>query len=201
MASKLTQRYDHQAVGQVVQALLPKLCAKVFIKWKLSKLGSLSLLVIIWSTFDGAFASGALQSLPPSNVAFLTCMCVVFCLIWFFITFALSVFWLGRGDVVAAVYCVASKTPAMGVPLTHVLFLGLSEQTQSKIQITMVIFQAFQVLLSSLSTIPLKKWVEKGKVADTETSREKEVDAEVDTKSEVLVPVESASDRPSSKRI
>lgn len=35
----------------------------------------------------------------------------------------------------AVAYCVPAKTPAMGVPLSNVLFVGLSRLDTSKIQV------------------------------------------------------------------
>ena len=56
-------------------------------------------------------------------------------------------------------YCVPAKTPAMGVPLSNVMFPGLPAMTASKIQIPMVIFQAFQIAGGSLMTIAFRRWI------------------------------------------
>jgi hypothetical protein len=61
-------------------------------------------------------------------------------------------------------YCVPAKTPAMGVPLANVMFIGLSAQLESKIQIPMVIYQ---VRLSSVLSLPNSD----GHVGATDCSR------------------------------
>ena len=56
-------------------------------------------------------------------------------------------------------YCVPAKTPAMGIPLSSVMFAGLSAVTESKLQIPMVLFQGFQVVAGSLLTLAFRKWI------------------------------------------
>ena len=71
----------------------------------------------------------------------------------------MSVVWLGKEDTIAVAYCVPAKTPAMGVPLSNVMFPQLPAITASKIQIPMVIFQAFQIAGGSLMTIAFRRWI------------------------------------------
>lgn len=134
---------------------------KVFKDWNLMKIASLALLIIIWSTFDQAFSAGAFTSVEPSNNAFVVCISFALFLLWFGISFVLSLPWLSRRDTISVVFCVPSKTPAMGIPIISVIFLGLSQSAQAKTRIPMVVFQGIQSLLSSLLTIPLRKWVDK----------------------------------------
>jgi len=53
---------------------------------------------------------------------------------------------------------VPAKTPAMGVPISNVMFVGILAITSSKIQIPMVIFQGFQIAFGSVLTIFFRKW-------------------------------------------
>lgn len=101
-------------VGQVVQNVLPKLTKKVMADWKLSKLGSLALLVIIWQTFDQAFETKAFQSVKGDNMVFIVFISIAFYLLWLAVSFFTSLLWLPRKDVVSVCYCVPAKTPAMG---------------------------------------------------------------------------------------
>jgi len=158
-------------VGQVVQNVFPKQCKTVFAKWKLSKLSSIALLIIIWQTFDQAFASGAFDSVKDSNLVFVVFISVAFFILWQSITLATSLFWLPKVDVIACCYCCPAKTPAMGVPLSTVMYAGLSTIHESKLQIPLVLFQAFQVASGSLLTILFRRWVraeEEKKAAEAE---------------------------------
>lgn len=127
--------YLPMVVGQVLQNLFPEACNKVFVQWRLKKVGSLALLSIIWQTFDQAFATGAFSSVKPSNIIFIVFMNVAFFAVWLVICFSTSVPWLSRKDVVSVAYVVPAKTPAMGVPLSNVMFAGLSLLTESRMQI------------------------------------------------------------------
>ena len=135
---------------------------KVFKDWKLSKLGSVSLLVIIWQTFDQAFASGAFQSVEGNNMVFVVFISIAFYGLWTAICVGLSLLWLGKADTIAMAYVVPAKTPAMGVPLSNVMFPGLSTLASSKLQIPMVIFQGLQIGAGSLLTLAFRNWIGEG---------------------------------------
>ncbi|KAF4217180.1 hypothetical protein CNMCM5878_006424 [Aspergillus fumigatiaffinis] len=147
-----------KAVGQIVVKLFPNQVRKVLLEWKMSKLGSCALLVLIWSTYDGAFASNAFAEIPSNNMIFTVFILVALFCVWITIAFAVSRVWLSREDTIAVSYLVSTKTPAMGVPLTTIMFVGLSAAEQSRTRLPMVIFQAIQIAGSSLLTIPLRKW-------------------------------------------
>ncbi|KAI9875091.1 MAG: hypothetical protein M1830_008885 [Pleopsidium flavum] len=149
-------------VGQIIQNIFPKPTKKIFIDWKINKIGSLSLLIIIWQTFDQAFQSGAFRSLKGVNMVFIVFISNVYYAIWMSICVLLSLPWLQKKDTIAVAYCVPAKTPAMGVPLSVVMFSGLSTLTKSKIQIPMVIFQGFQIAAGSLMTLVFRRWIRPG---------------------------------------
>lgn len=116
-------------------------------------------MIIIWQTFDSAFATGAFTSVKGDNMVFIVFISIAFFLSWGLICVMLSLLWLGKQDTIAVAYCVPAKTLAMGVPLSTVMYSGLSTLTKSKIQIPMIIFQGFQVAGGSLLTIAFRKWI------------------------------------------
>ncbi|KAF2877257.1 SBF-like CPA transporter family-domain-containing protein [Massariosphaeria phaeospora] len=161
-------------IGQIVQNLFPAATKKLFIDWKLIKLSSISLLTMIWQTFDQAFASGAFAEIKPSNIIFIVFISIALYAIWLGLCFATSVFWLPKKDVIACCYCTPAKALAMVVPLTSVMYLNVSIINQSKLQIPIIIFQAFQVAIGGVLTIVFRRWVkpdeereDREKMADT----------------------------------
>ena len=158
------------AVGQVLQGLFPKTVEKVMSQWGWSKLGSVSLLIIIWQSYDSAFESGAFSSVKANNMIFVIFISIAFYFLWMTICFSLCRLWLDRRDTIAVVYCVPTKTPAMGVPLATVMFAGISSTLSSKIQIPIVIYQGFQIAAGSLMIILFRNWVEK-KSAEEEAAK------------------------------
>ena len=165
------------AVGQVVQYLFPKQCKKVFVEWKLIKLSSVSLLTLVWQTFDQAFQSRAFESVKRSNIIFIVFVCMALYFTWTAICFTAAIVWLPKKDVIACCYCCPAKALAMVVPLTSVMYINISPIEQSKMQIPAIIFQAFQVGVGGLMTIGFRRWIrsdeekeeaEKGEAADAQ---------------------------------
>jgi sodium/bile acid cotransporter 7 len=149
-----------QIAGQIVQYLFPNATKTVCTKYKVSKLGSVALLIIIWQTYDQAFSSNALQSVSGSNIAFVVFMSIALFSLFLVVSLLLSKLWMGRADTVAICYCVPAKTPAMGVPMSTVLFVGIAPALEAKLQLPLVIYQGLQIMAGTILTGPFKKWVE-----------------------------------------
>jgi sodium/bile acid cotransporter 7 len=152
---------QNQFFGQVVHNLIPNLTKTVCGKYKVGKLGSVSLLVIIWSTYDSAFSSGALHSVPGSNIAFVVFMSIILFVLFLIIAFYTSKMWLDRPDTVACCYCIPAKSPAIGIPISTVLFAGLTPILQAKLQLPLVLYQGLQILGGTILTTPFQEWVDR----------------------------------------
>ena len=168
------------AMGQIVQYFAPKLCKKVFVEWKLMKLSSISLLTLVWQTFDQAFQSHAFESVKKSNIIFIVFICVALYFMWTAICFTAAIVWLPKKDVIACCYCCPAKALAMVVPLTSVMYINISPVEQSKMQIPAIIFQALQVGMGGLMTIGFRRWIrseeereeaEKGDIAEARQAK------------------------------
>lgn len=139
--------------------MFPTATKKLFTEWKLSKISSFSLLIIIWQTYDQAFQTHAFESVRGNNMVFIVFISIAFYILFVLICVSTSLLWLEKEDTIAVAYCVPAKTPAMGVPLSNVMFVGLASVVSSKIQIPMVIYQGFQIAAGSLLTIVFRKWI------------------------------------------
>ncbi|RMD43568.1 hypothetical protein DV735_g1553, partial [Chaetothyriales sp. CBS 134920] len=164
--------YLPMAVGQVVRHFFPNTVQKVFVQWKLSKLGSLSLLTLLWQTFDHAFATGAFDAVKGSNLVFIVFITIANYTLWLAISVLLSLPWLDRKDTVAVAMCAPAKTLALGMPLSFVVFQNISALEESKIQIPMLLFQVLQMAMASLSTIGFRRWVDAGEQKKTAKDEE-----------------------------
>ncbi len=154
--------YLPMAVGQVVRYFFPKAVQKVFVDWKLTKLGSLGMLTLLWQTFDHAFATGAFSTAKSSNLVFIVFITIVNYGLWLIISVLLSVLWLDRKDTVAVAMCAPAKTLALGMPLSFLLFVDITALDEAKIQVPMLLFQVLQMGLASLSTLAFRRWVDAG---------------------------------------
>ncbi len=158
-------------MGQVIQNVFPTYTKKVFGEWKVSKLASFALLILIWQVFDSAFETQAFTDVKGNNMVFIVFISIALFSIWAVISVGISLPWLSKEDTIAVAYCVPAKTPAMGVPLSVVMFSGLSTLTKAKIQIPLVIFQGLQIVGGSLLTIVFRNWVRPDEErADLETA-------------------------------
>jgi sodium/bile acid cotransporter 7 len=146
-------------VGQIVQNIFPGPVKTTIERFKLNKLGSFALLVIIWSTYDQAFRSHAFDSVKTSNMLFVVFISTALFFIFLVVCFVTSRLWLPKADTISVCYCVPAKSPALGVPLANVMFVGLSMQLKSKIQIPMVIYQGLQIFAGSLLTLAFRHWI------------------------------------------
>ena len=146
-------------VGQVTRYFFEPACQKIFFDWKVLKFGPFCMLVIIWQTYDGAFASGAFNTVPGSNMIFVVFVSIALFAIYFCVAFFTGILWLPRKDVVAVCYCVPAKGPAMGVPLSTTIFAGMDPVLRSKIQIPIVIFQGLQIACGGALIGVFRKWI------------------------------------------
>ena len=136
--------------------------AVTFVKtWKINKLSSLALLVIIWQTYDAAFSTNAFEQVKGSNIVFIVFVSAGLFLLFLSIAFVSGNLWLPKEDTISVCYCVPAKSPAMGVPLAQTMFIGLSPILSAKLQIPLVIFQGLQIAGGTIMIKPFLWWAAK----------------------------------------
>ncbi|RFU32140.1 hypothetical protein B7463_g4197, partial [Scytalidium lignicola] len=148
------------AAGQALRHLFPEAMEKVFKDWQLNRLATCCLIVIIWQAYDATFGSGVFYSVKSSNIIFINFVSIGLYFLWLGICFGVGISWLDRKDIVAVLYCVPAKSPAMGVPIANLLFQGLPASQQSKIQLPLVIFQGIQIAFGGILVPILRMWIE-----------------------------------------
>ncbi|KAK7962122.1 sodium bile acid cotransporter [Apiospora aurea] len=146
------------AIGQLVQSFFPKVVGKVMHDYQAIRLGSLSLLVLLWSGYDSAFASHAFADVEKTQIFGVVVICLSLFVLWMLVTIAASITFLDREDTIAAAFCIPTKSPALGIPLATILFAGMSVEDTAKVHIPLIIFQFVQTCLSNLASIPLRRW-------------------------------------------
>jgi len=150
-----------QFVGQLIQNYVPTI-KDVIVRYKINKLSSIALLIVVWQTYDAAFSSHAFDSVAGSNMAFIVCVSIGLFILFLTVSFFLSNLWLPREDTVSVCFCAPAKSPAMGVPLAMTMFVGLSPVLEAKLQIPMVIYQGLQIVGGTLFVSLFRRWVERG---------------------------------------
>ncbi|KAL9114693.1 MAG: hypothetical protein Q9227_001371 [Pyrenula ochraceoflavens] len=167
------------ALGQAIQNLFPTRTSAIFKKTpNLTKLSSLSLIFILWSAYDQAFASHAFTAVPASNILFIVFLSIALFLLYLSICVVTAIPWLPKRDVIAAAYCVPAKTPAMGIPVVQTMFVGVGARLGSEIEIPMVVYQGLQLAGGSLMTVAFRRWVKGEEEEEEEEERRRRQDVE-----------------------
>ncbi|CAN3356908.1 solute carrier Rch1p [Diutina catenulata] len=174
-------------VGQVIQNIWPKQTKWVLTTFKLSKVGSFMLLLIMFQSFSTAFAQNAFESVSHLSIVFLvlfnlgiylffTVLCFFYARPWWIIKIfnhepteadsklytygykLLRPFYWNKRDTVAILLCGPAKTAALGVSLVSSQY-GAHNPRLGIILVPLVLYQAEQVLTAQVLTKFMKKWI------------------------------------------
>ncbi|OTA08540.1 hypothetical protein A9Z42_0002380 [Trichoderma parareesei] len=164
------------AVGQGVRWWRGDVVAKVLRVTMLGKLPTVCLILLVWTTFSGAFGTGALYKLSKADVIF-----NVFINIGFYIIFTLICFYLARPpaflvrainphvaasrlpervkrivsvkkmskeQTIAVCFCGAAKTTSLGIPLVTAMWTQADDLTRAFITIPVLLYTIEQVFMA-----------------------------------------------------
>ncbi|CAF4747687.1 unnamed protein product [Rotaria sp. Silwood1] len=82
-----------------------------------------------------------------------------------------------REDTVAIMFCGATKTVAMGVPLINILYTGGDQEVIGLLSLPLIMYHVEQLILGAIEALLLKKWVTTGiKKQSTMTIKESNQD-------------------------
>ncbi|CAO3698170.1 unnamed protein product [Rhizopus stolonifer] len=164
-------------VGQIIQWFFTEPVAKFKVKCRLSDVSSFMLLTMVWSVFSDAVYAGSFSAVKPKDI-----VAVAIINAGFYILFSLVCLTLGRlplprfintpgwveklrysrEDTVAIMYCGATKTVAMGVPLINVLYSSGDPGTIGVLSTPLLLYHVEQLILGNIEVELLKKWVTRG---------------------------------------
>ncbi|RCK56404.1 hypothetical protein Cantr_05511 [Candida viswanathii] len=187
-------------VGQVVQNVFPKQTKWCLTTFKLGKVGSFMLLLIMFQSFSTAFAQHAFTSVSHASIIFLVFFNIGIYLFFTVITYVYArPFWVkrwlfeepnesssrmyrysyalfrpfyyNRRDTVAILLCGPAKTAALGVSLVSSQY-GAHNPKLGILLVPLVLYQAEQVITANVLVNFMKKWVhaEDKKKEDEENS-------------------------------
>ncbi|AOW01529.1 SBF-like CPA transporter family-domain-containing protein [Yarrowia lipolytica] len=184
-------------VGQVVQNVFPTKTKWVVTKFKLAKLGTFCLLLLIWATFSTSFYDNAFESVPKATMIMVPFFNIGIYLLFTVICFAcarspiprllaphpptevssrpykllhrfISGFYFNKRNTVAIMLCGAAKTVALGVPLINAQY-GSGSSLVGRVSIPLTLFQGEQILTAQLLVPIFKRWIgDEGKEPENE---------------------------------
>ncbi|KAK9458289.1 putative sodium bile acid cotransporter [Dipodascopsis uninucleata] len=154
-------------VGQVLQFLFPTQVKWILTKFKLAKVGSFCLLLLIWSSFSNSFATHAFTIVSHASVIMICFLNVLFYVLFTIICFLMARFPLlppkyqfSRADTVSIMLCGAAKTVALGVPLINAQYSGQTDKI-GLVSIALVLYQGEQILVAQILVPIFRRWIER----------------------------------------
>lgn len=174
-------------VGQVIQNVFPSQTKWALTNFKLSKVGSFMLLLIMFQSFSTAFAQGAFTSVSHASIIFLVFFNIGIYLFFtifsffysrpYFITYFFKEkpneshskayrysysffkpFYYNRRDTVAVMLCGPAKTAALGVSIISSQY-GSNNPNLGKLLVPLVLYQAEQVMTAQILVNFMRKWI------------------------------------------
>lgn len=174
-------------VGQVIQNVFPKQTKWTCTTFKLNKVGSFMLLLIMFQSFSTAFAQHAFTSVSHASIIFLVFFNIGIYLFFTILTFIysrpyfvrrwfweypneqsswlykwsyklLNPFYYNKKDTVAIMLCGPAKTAALGVSLVSSQY-GSNNPNLGILLVPLVLYQAEQVMTANFLTGIMKKWI------------------------------------------
>ncbi|KAL4742381.1 putative sodium bile acid cotransporter [Aspergillus similis] len=163
------------AVGQMVRFLWPEKTGHIIQKYKLAKLGSFCLLLMIWSTFSSCFATGALQGLSTESVVFVVLFNIALYLFLTVVCFSISRppqslcvrTTFGRWQVlkqmsveetIAVCFCGPAKSTALGIPLLYAMWTPVDLYIKAKTSVPVLLYTTEQLFVAHFFVHAFKWW-------------------------------------------
>ncbi|KAK4054185.1 LRR receptor-like serine/threonine-protein kinase RGI2 [Microbotryomycetes sp. JL201] len=146
-------------VGETVQYFFPQQVKWTRTAFRLGKVGSVCLLLVIWATFSTAFAENVFEVLSGETIAF-----IVTVNIGLYMFHSVLLFLLARkvpfkhrrrvsgplfdtSTTIPLLFCAAAKGVALGGPIVSILYGGLTPVAAATVSLPLVIYQGSQVAL------------------------------------------------------
>ncbi|GAA5794751.1 putative sodium bile acid cotransporter [Helicostylum pulchrum] len=162
-------------VGQIIRYLFPVRVKYLATNFKFPIINSLALLCLVWSVFCDGVASDAFKKMTGIDI-----VAIIFVDIFMYIfgcaacLFVARLPWptkkepkwvsrwrFSRKDSVAIMYCGATKTVSMGIPLINVLYSQSSYGVVGVLSLPLLMYHICQLFIGNFQVPLLKKWVEK----------------------------------------
>ncbi|KAI8639532.1 SBF-like CPA transporter family-domain-containing protein [Parasitella parasitica] len=173
--------------GQAIQILFTEPVAKFKVKCRLSDVSSFCLLLMVWSVFSDAVFAGSFSAVAGKDIAVIVVLNFLFYVLFSAFSLAMArlpypkrifgtVTWLdrlrySRQDTVAVMYCGATKTVAMGVPLINVLYQKGDPGTIGVLSTPLLLYHVEQLILGNIEVEILNKWVLRGQKRDEQKAQ------------------------------
>ncbi|KAL4780166.1 putative sodium bile acid cotransporter [Aspergillus varians] len=163
------------AVGQVVRFLWPERTGSVIQKYKIAKIGTVCLLLMIWVTFSSCFATRALQDLSTESVIFVVLFNIALYVFLTAVCFSLSRpaqslcdrATFGRWQIlkqmppeetIAVCFCGPAKSTALGIPLLYAMWTPVNLFVKAKTSVPVLLYTTEQMFVAHFFVHAFRWW-------------------------------------------
>ncbi|KAI9146456.1 putative sodium bile acid cotransporter [Paraphysoderma sedebokerense] len=151
-------------VGQIVRFAFTAKVDAISKKVNFSRISSVVLLLLVYSTFCDTFSGSPNSNANPSAGA--VALTILFCFILYpvfsmmcYYTSRIPIFRFTRSDSIAVVYCGATKTMALGLPLLQILYQN--DDRIGIVSLPLLIYHATQLTIGGSMVGKLRQWESK----------------------------------------
>jgi sodium/bile acid cotransporter 7 len=181
-------------VGQLVRWTWEKQTTAILQKFYIAKFSTACMLLLIWTTFSSAFATGALQQLSTQSIVFTVLFNVA---LYLFLTvvcfysaqppsFLRTTRWGKRvfcaappEETIAVCFCGPAKNTALGIPLLYAMYTSMDLFLKAKTSIPVLLYTTEQSCVAHFMVYVLRRW--KRRLAEAKSVQDEENSAAVMT--------------------
>ncbi|KAE8395769.1 putative sodium bile acid cotransporter [Aspergillus alliaceus] len=157
-------------VGQLVRWTWPDQTARVLQKYHIPKIGTVCLLLLVWSTFSSCFATGALQTLSAWSIVFvagfnvalyvfLTVVCFYLCRPPDFLrSWRFAVMPIPPEETIAVCFCGPAKSTALGIPLLYAMWAPVDLYIKAKTSVPVLLYTTEQICIAHFFVHWFRRW-------------------------------------------
>ncbi|KAI8986934.1 SBF-like CPA transporter family-domain-containing protein [Pilobolus umbonatus] len=162
-------------IGQLIRFFFPVQIKKLAAKCRFPIINSLALLLLVWSVFCDGVASDAFKKMTGVDIVAIIFVDILMYLIGCSAAlFVARIPWphrwinepqwvnklrFSKKDSIAVMYCSATKTVSMGIPLINVLYADSSYGVVGVLSLPLLMYHICQLFIGNFQVIFLKKWV------------------------------------------
>ncbi|KAI9375622.1 putative sodium bile acid cotransporter [Aspergillus egyptiacus] len=164
------------AVGQVVRFFWSEGTARVMQRYKIAKIGSVCLLLMIWTTFSSCFATGALQDLSTESIIFVVLFNIALYVFLTAVCFSISrppkglyrhtrigrwyvLKSISPEETIAVCFCGPAKSTALGIPLLYAMWTPVDLFVKAKTSVPVLLYTTEQMFVAHFFVHAFRWWV------------------------------------------
>ncbi|OJJ50093.1 hypothetical protein ASPZODRAFT_128700 [Penicilliopsis zonata CBS 506.65] len=148
-------------VGQFVRWKWPEQTERAVARFKLSKVASAGMALLVWTSFSSIFATNAIQKLSAASIVFTVLFNILLYLVLTAVCFFAADPLLSPEETIAVCFCGPAKSTALGIPLLYAMWAPLDLEIKAKTSIPVLLYTTEQICVANLLVHVFKRYRKK----------------------------------------